>query len=176
METLRGQKAAKSRKGSVVGGTPWYIDQAGYLMKLENLVQTFLGLKEAIEDVFFRTQQCDTTVNDQPFKSTSLESFTRCERSVITCVSLFRRCADTLDIFRMACPLVVDELESSAKANFTMRDEVLFVKDTDFISVTVFPFKFLSLIATAIRRSGKLRRHAPHGCRAPAAPPTALQR
>ena len=46
------KKADKSRKGPVVLSTQWYIDQAAYLMMLENLVQTFLGLKKVTEDVF----------------------------------------------------------------------------------------------------------------------------
>ena len=78
------KKATKSWKGSVIGSTPWYIDQAAYRMNLENPVQTFLGLKEAIEDVFFRVQQCNTTINDQHFQTISLEFFTRCEQYVIT--------------------------------------------------------------------------------------------
>ena len=103
--------------------------------------------------------------------------FTRCEQDVITYAALFHRFSDTLNIFRMACPLVVDELESSAKANFTLQDKVLFVKDTDFINTMDFLFESLSLLATAIRgvRPTALR-HAPRCCRAPAAPPSALQR
>ena len=56
----------------------------------------------------------------------------------------------------------VDKLESSAKTYFTLQDEVLFEKHTDFISVLVFPFKFLSLLATTIRRYGQLRRDTLH--------------
>ena len=91
-----------------------------------------------------------------------LEFFTRCEQYFITYAALFHRFADTLNIFRMACPRLVEELESSAKANFTLQDEVLFVKHADLISVLVFPFKLLSLIATAIRRYGQLRRNSLH--------------
>ena len=54
-----------SRKELVVGSAPWYIDQAVCLMKLENQVQTFLGLEEATEDVFFRGQRCNMRINDQ---------------------------------------------------------------------------------------------------------------
>ena len=155
------EKATKSRKGSVVGSTPWFINQAGYLMKLENPAQRFLGL-EATEDVFFRVQQCNATTYDQHFQSIFLEFFTRCGEYFITCAELFHRFADTLNIFRTACPRLAVELESSAKANFTLQDEVLFVKHTDFISVVVFLFKFLSLVATAIRRYGQLRRDTLH--------------
>ena len=100
--------------------------------------------------------------------------FTRCEQDVITYAALFHRFSDTLNIFRMACPRPVDELERGAKANFTLQDEVLFEKHTDFISVMVFPFKSLSLLATAIRPTAP--QLAPHGCRAPAAPHPELQR
>ena len=73
-------------------------------------------------------QQCNTTINDLHFHSIFLEFFTRCEQFVITYAELFNRFAETLNIFRMACPLLVDELESSAKANCTLQDEVLFEK------------------------------------------------
>ena len=126
-------------------------------MKLENLVLRFLGLKEGTEDVFFRVQQRNTTtINDQHFQTIFLAFFTRCEQHSITCAELFHPFADMLNVFRMACPRLTDELESSAKANVSLQDEVLFEKHTDFISVMVFPFKSLSPLATAIRRDGQL--------------------
>ena len=71
--TLTEKKATKSRNGSIVWSTPWFVDQVAYLMKLENPVQTFLGLKEATEDVFFKVQY-NTTIKDQHFQSISWNS------------------------------------------------------------------------------------------------------
>ena len=42
-------------------------------MNVENPVQRFLGLEE-MEDVFFRAQQYNTTVNDQHFQTILLSS------------------------------------------------------------------------------------------------------
>ena len=159
---LMEKKETRSRKGSVVWNTPWYIDQAAYHMKLKNPVQTFLGLKEMTEDVFFHVQRCNMTINDQHFLSTFLAFFTHYEQDFITCAELFHRFENTLDIFRMACPSLVEELESSAKTYFTLLDEVLFVKHTDLISVMAFLFKFLSLLATAIWWYVRLRRDTLH--------------
>ena len=129
-------------------------------MKLENTVQTFLGVKEATEDI--KIQQCNTTINDQQFQSTFLVFFTHCEQYYITYAELFNHLADTMNICRMACPRLVEEFESSGKVNLALQDEVLFEKHVNFISVTSFPFKFHALITTAIRRYGQLRHDTLH--------------
>ena len=64
---LMEKKMAKSQKGSVVGSTPWCIDQATYLMKLENPVQRFLGLEAKVTSFSSLTVQRDDRRPTIPF-------------------------------------------------------------------------------------------------------------
>ena len=76
-------------------------------------------------------RQGNTSTNDLHFHPIFLEFFTRCEQPFITHAEEFILFADMLNILRVACLLLVEELKNSAKTNFMLEDEVLFEKHTD---------------------------------------------